>query len=63
MDQALRFLDAHQHDLGVGEGLGEDIAQRDGATLTLDEDVGAICGAHRIDQRVVADPAGGADER
>ena len=57
VDEAERLLDADQHDLGLREGLGEDVAQRDRAALTLDDQLAAVRVPHGAAHRLVAGPA------
>ena len=48
VDQGLRFLDTEQHDLGVGERLLEDVAQRDRATRAVQGHFAAVHLLHRL---------------
>ena len=47
VDEAARLLDAEQHDLRLGVGLGEHVAQRDRAALALGRHRSPVCLLHR----------------
>ena len=62
VDQALRLLDAHQEDLGVGERLRQHVAERDRAALALGGHLAPVCLLQRGLQRLEARPVERADE-
>ena len=63
MDQRLRLLDTEQHDLGVGERLLEDVAQRDRATGPVQRHLAAVHLLHRVGHRRERRCVDGAGER
>lgn len=63
VDEAPRFLDAHEDDLGVRELFGEDVAQRDGAALPEVRHGRAVDLGHGPVEGRVRGPVGGRVER